>query len=151
MPYLKASQQKMTMKIIYRLLCLFDSDKPVTTIFEQILDSGEQYNDPTWALLQTNFIKPQLDSRSKDKLQGATSLLNCCLNKLFPLTLDVLHDKVPHILEMTGRVQAALNLWIFIKQRFSTVPAVQAFAINTLEPVDGLFEHLLKAIVSTEE
>lgn len=141
------------MKTIFRLLCLYDSEKPVASVFQQLIDSGvdAEYNDATWALLQTNFVKPQIDARSKDKLDGAIQLLNVVFYKLFPMTLDVLNDKVPHILEMTGRIQAALNLWVFIKNRFKSVPSVAAFASTNLEAVDGYFEHLLKAIVSTEE
>ena len=74
--------------------------------------------------------------------EQASPLLAFVLEYLFPLSLNVLNDKVPHILEITGRLQSALNLWVLIKSRYK-FDAIKTYENTTLNNPGGYFSHLL--------
>ena len=69
-------------------------------------------------------------------------LIQFVLEQVFPLTLDVLSNEVPHIIEMTQRLQASLNLYLLLKIKFKD-------EVKHVEK--SYFENVLKALKTAED
>lgn len=56
------------MKIIYRILNLFEKEESISCIFKRLLtdENAIAVQDTSIFILITNLLKPQLDNRSKE-------------------------------------------------------------------------------------
>jgi hypothetical protein len=56
------------MKIIYRILNLFEKEESISYIFKRLLtdENAIAVQDTSIFILITNLLKPQLDNRSKE-------------------------------------------------------------------------------------
>ena len=74
-------------------------------------------DDIAQSILIGSFIKPFVQLRSKAD-DPDDAFLNFTIDKIFPITLDVLAEDAPHISDMIQRIQASLNLYILLKGKF---------------------------------
>ena len=90
------------MRLIFNTLKPYQSDKEVIQLFQNLITYDETIkgDDMAQSVLINNFIKPFIMDKV-DKDSEEHPYIDFVIDKLFPVTLDVLMDDAPHIHEMT--------------------------------------------------
>ena len=99
------------MKIIFQILNIY-SDEARIRIFNYLFHIlSDDKNDMGLSIWTSQFYKTYCD-------RGATQLyIENAKSELFEILLNCLKDGSPYILEMTERLQAGLNLYIYLIMR----------------------------------
>ena len=113
----------MHMKVIHRVLSLHAPADTIVLVKHVLMGD---LDDDLYSVIISKMIKPQLNKEND-------LMLKFCLEEVLPNTLNVLGDSAPHIVEMTQRLIASLNLWITIKSMFRDNEEVTNFKENKLE------------------
>ena len=152
MIYLRPTQFKLCMKVAYRCINLYEKSATVADIFDKLYKMSPQVKsqDQAVAVFISNFLKPQLDVRSKADPKEAEVLLPLIFETLLPQSLDVLGPGADYITDMTQRVQAGLNLLLFLKARYGDHELFTKFR-PSLTKKEGLFENLLLAFKTAHD
>jgi hypothetical protein len=112
--------QKLTQKLIFQLLSFY-GDEARLALLKYLFNSldtnaastGTGSNDRALSILASLYFKPFLDK------QGSDIILYLTFAKefLFEVLLNSLKDDQTYILDLTERLQAGLNLLIFLTYR----------------------------------
>ena len=87
-----------------------------------------------------SFVKPVAIKLTSDVM------IRFVVENLLPKVFDIMADGAPHILNITQQIQAGVNLYILIKQKWRG-----SFYFKNAELHRKYFKNILQAIESTEK
>jgi len=105
---------KVVMKLTFNALNKFKKSESITMIFGRLyyVDELIKSDDMARSIFISSFVKPMLQQR------GGDMLLTFCCEDVMKKVFDIMADDAPHILNITQSMQSALNLLIFVQQRY---------------------------------
>ena len=139
---------KICQKLVFRML-KFHTKTEVVFVLEHLFKNDRSITDDDVALsvLINNYVKPFMQDQS-DPSDEQDPFLKLIVERVFPATLDVMSDDVPHLNMMTQRIQSSLSLYVLMRSKFKNNKVFQEWEalMNKV-----YFENMLKAIKTSEE
>jgi hypothetical protein len=146
--YMNPKALKICQKLIFRML-KFHKKSEVIFVLEEIFKNDRSITDDDVALsvLINNYVKPLMQDYSDPSDENDPFLL-LIVEKVFPSTLDVMSDNVPHLNMMTQRIQSSLSLYVLMRTKFKANKCFQEWEAIMNKTY---FENMLKAIKTSED
>ena len=138
-------EQRVTQKLIFQLLSLYDDLPRVRILIYLFNILSEEKNDRGLSILTSHYFKPLCEKNAVPYLREARE-------EVFDILLNCLKDNSPYILEMTDRIQAGINLYIYMtltERRKIKEGVIQEAIVTDYAWRDKVMKPILEGIART--